>query len=165
MEDNKIAEINKMIKANRNCISLLTNDLILKTILDKEERIGLIAKLIIQNIKLYKELGKINNKHKHNNNNNKYDSKKTFLSKTKGLMTSITNKNGVEFINVSNEKNNKINVETYIKDNRCTGISKCNPEDKFDVEIGFCVAFARAVLGENYKDVIKDIKNNLIIND
>ena len=161
--NNKIAEINKMIKANRNCISLLTNDSILKTILDKEERIGLIAKLIIQNIKLYEELGKINNKHKHNNN--KHDSKKTFLSKTIGTMIPIKNKNGVELINVSNENNNKINVATYIKDNRCTGVSKCNPEDKFDVEIGFCVAFARAVLGENYKDVIKDVKNNLIIKD
>ena len=161
--NNKIAEINKMIKANRNCISLLTNDSILKTILDKEERIGLIAKLIIQNIKLYEELGKINNKHKHNNN--KHDSKKTFLSKTIGTMIPIKNKNGVELINVSNENNNKINVATYIKDNRCTGISKCNPEDVFDLEIGFCVAFARAVLGENYKDVIKDVKNNLIIKD
>lgn len=113
---------------------------------------------------------KQDNQHKHNSNkqshdkqNDKKDSYKTPLLKTKGLIIFVTNKNGVEFINVSNEKNNKINVATYIKDNRCTGISKCNPEDVFDLEIGFCIAFARAILGEDYNDIIKDIKNELKI--
>ena len=110
-----------------------------------------------------------NNRHKHNNEqshdtqNDKQDNRKTLLSKTIGIMIPMRNTNGVDFINASNTDNKKIDVLAFIKENGCTGTAKCNPEDTFDLEIGFCVAFARAVLGENYNNIIKDIKDSLKI--
>lgn len=85
-----------------------------------------------------------------------------------GVVKHFTNttRYNIKSINSINYFNKKMDVQvTNVNDCQTTGIAKCSPEDTFDLEIGFCVAFARAVLGENYNSIIKDVKNNLIIKD
>lgn len=59
----------------------------------------------------------------------------------------------------------EISVITYLEDNNNTTISykgtaQCNPNDTFDIEIGFCIAHTRAMLGKHYKDIVNKIKKD-----
>lgn len=104
----------------------------------------------------------------HDQRDIKFIERSNYINTLRYIHTSITNNNNnnnVESISACNKNNNQIDVVTSINNNRSVGVAKCNPEDTFDLEIGFCVAFARAVLGANYNSIIKDVKNNLIIKD
>ena len=176
MENEKITKIKQEMENNQYCIKLLENSNLLKAMLDDTERKQLIKTYFKKNVVLFCELRQERVNIERNKNRSKTKTKEKITQNknideiSRGVMYDygilspvVNNKNYIDILKIY-RKGHKISVDiTNMNKTECYGTTKCNSNDTFDIEIGFCVAFTRAILNENYKDFIKDIKDKLSV--